>query len=91
VLSGKTRYAKAGMGIRKDGRAIDVSVTIWPIHNSAGDVEAISVIARDVSLQYEAEKVKGLLVAMIVSPQMRQFTPLVWMGPSLVGTRAPNV
>ncbi len=67
VLSGKTLCARAGMGIRKDGRAIHVSVTTWPIHNSAGDVEAISVIARDVSLQYEAEQAKGLLAAIVES------------------------
>src|SRR5258708_38709666 len=35
--------------VRKDGRRIDVSVTISPIHDAAGNVIGASKIARDIS------------------------------------------
>ncbi len=67
VIDGSTLYAKAGRGVRKDGRVIYVSVTTWPIRNVAGEVEAISIIARDVTQQREAEEAKLLLGAIVES------------------------
>jgi PAS domain S-box-containing protein len=40
---------------RKDGRHIDVSVTISPIHNSRGDIVGASKVARDISDRKRAE------------------------------------
>src|SRR6266540_1603827 len=41
---------------RKDGREIDVSVTISPIHDSRGQVIGASKVARDISDRKRAEK-----------------------------------
>jgi PAS domain S-box-containing protein len=41
---------------RKDGTLIDVSVTISPIRDSSGRVIGASKVARDITLQKEAEK-----------------------------------
>ncbi len=67
VMTGQTLYGKAGMGVRKDGGLIHVSVTSWPLRNAAGAVEAVSVIARDVTIQHEAEKAQGLLASIVES------------------------
>ncbi len=67
VLSGHTLYAKAGTGIRKDGRIIHVSVTTWPVHNDAGHVEAISLVVRDVTRQREADQARSLLASIVES------------------------
>jgi len=40
---------------RKDGRDIDVSVTISPIHNSRGEIVGASKVARDISDRKKAE------------------------------------
>ncbi|MDR3403515.1 MAG: PAS domain S-box protein [Chthoniobacter sp.] len=42
--------------IRKDGRRIDVSVTISPMHDSEGRIIGASKIARDITEQKRAEK-----------------------------------
>jgi diguanylate cyclase (GGDEF)-like protein/PAS domain S-box-containing protein len=69
VVSGGTLYAKAGMGVHKDGRVLHVSVTTWPVRKPDGEVEAISLIVRDVTLQHEAEELKGRLAAIVESAQ----------------------
>jgi PAS domain S-box-containing protein len=49
---------------RKDGRLIDVALTVSPIKNSRGEVTAASSIARDISDRTRAEaKFRGLLEA----------------------------
>ncbi len=49
---------------RKDGKLIDVALTISPIKNSLGHVTAASSIARDISERKRAEQtVRGLLEA----------------------------
>ena len=42
--------------IRKDGRRIDVSVTVSPIHDSEGRIVGASKIARDITEQKRAEE-----------------------------------
>jgi len=41
---------------RKDGRLVDVSLTISPILNAAGDIVGASKIARDISERHQAEQ-----------------------------------
>ena len=53
--------------ISKDGRRVPFAVTSWPLRNSAGDVTAISLIGRDISIRYEAEKATSLLAAIVAS------------------------
>ena len=49
--------------IRKDGRLIDVSLTISPIKDSAGHVIGASKIARDISERKQAEAERAELLA----------------------------
>jgi PAS domain S-box-containing protein len=42
--------------VRKDGRRIDVSLSISPIRNAAGDVVAAATIARDITERKRAEE-----------------------------------
>ncbi|HNH82229.1 MAG TPA: PAS domain S-box protein [Acidobacteriota bacterium] len=42
--------------VRKDGHLIDVSLTISPIKNAVGKIIGASTIARDISLQKQAER-----------------------------------
>jgi diguanylate cyclase (GGDEF)-like protein/PAS domain S-box-containing protein len=42
--------------IRKDGRAVDVSLTVSPIRDSSGRVVGASTISRDITLQKAAER-----------------------------------
>lgn len=41
--------------VRKDGRPIDVSLTVSPIRNATGDVAGVAAIARDISDRKRAE------------------------------------
>src|ERR1700685_2352224 len=41
---------------RQDGRSVPVSVTGFPVRNSAGDVTAVSLILRDISERREREQ-----------------------------------
>jgi PAS domain S-box-containing protein len=43
------------VGIRKDGRRIDVSVTVSPIQDASGRIVGASLIARDITRRKEAE------------------------------------
>jgi PAS domain S-box-containing protein len=45
--------------VRKDGRRIDVSLTISPIRNAAGDVVGASTIARDITERKRAEGIRA--------------------------------
>ncbi|MBI4749753.1 MAG: PAS domain S-box protein [Acidobacteria bacterium] len=42
--------------VRKDGQPIDVSLTISPIKNATGEIIGASTIARDISVQKQAEQ-----------------------------------
>lgn len=48
--------------LRKDGIAVDVEITMSPLMNSAGEVEAASVLARDVTARKDAERRMQLFV-----------------------------
>ncbi|HEX8834379.1 MAG TPA: PAS domain S-box protein, partial [Abditibacteriaceae bacterium] len=49
--------------IRKDGQRIDVSITLSPIKDSAGNVIGISKIARDITERKQAEAERELLLS----------------------------
>jgi PAS domain S-box-containing protein len=56
VLRGNGGKNYEGLARRKNGRLAHVSVTASPIKNSAGGVDAISVILRDITERKEAER-----------------------------------
>jgi PAS domain S-box-containing protein len=59
--------------VRKDGRPIDVSVTISPLKNALGEIVGASTVARDITAHRELERMKDELVS-VVSHELR--TPL---------------
>ncbi len=46
--------------IRKDGSTIDVSLTLSPIYDSAGDIVGASAVARDITLRKQIERERDL-------------------------------
>ena len=58
-----------GMQVRKDGRLIDVSLTISPIRDAEGNITGISTIARDITTRKQAEmQLRKLSLAVEQSP-----------------------
>ena len=51
--------------LRKDGRPIDVSLSIFPVRDSAGRIVAISHIARDITKRKQAEAAVSRLAAIV--------------------------
>jgi diguanylate cyclase (GGDEF)-like protein/PAS domain S-box-containing protein len=67
LLGGAPLLETQGVALRKDGSRVHVTVTTWPIRNSAGAVTAICTIVRDVSSRHEAEKNQALLALLVES------------------------
>jgi diguanylate cyclase (GGDEF)-like protein/PAS domain S-box-containing protein len=67
MLRGAPPLKDQGVGLRKDGSKVYVTVTTWPIRNSAGEATAICTIVRDVSVHHEAEKNRALLASVVES------------------------
>jgi PAS domain S-box-containing protein len=64
VIRGESIGLQETQRIRKDGRLVDVAITISPIRNSHGQVTGACTIARDVSERKRADqKFRGLLEA----------------------------
>lgn len=49
----------------RDGRLIDISLTVSPIRNSEGDVVGVSKIARDISTAKQADRLRASLAAIV--------------------------
>jgi PAS domain S-box-containing protein len=56
MLRGDRGFGFETQRLRKDGRLLDVALTIFPIRDAAGDIVAISIIAHDVSERVRAER-----------------------------------
>jgi diguanylate cyclase (GGDEF)-like protein/PAS domain S-box-containing protein len=67
LLAGAPLMQDDGIALRKDGNKVYVTVTTWPIRNSAGEVTAVCTIVRDVSIRHEAEKNRALLASVVES------------------------
>jgi diguanylate cyclase (GGDEF)-like protein/PAS domain S-box-containing protein len=67
LMSRPSQFEDDGMGLRKDGSRVHVTVTTWPIRNSAGEMTAICTIVRDVSEHHEAEENQALLALLVES------------------------
>jgi PAS domain S-box-containing protein len=50
------------MRVTKDGRRIDISLTVSPLRNQAGMIVGASKVARDITDRKQAEKLKQLLI-----------------------------
>jgi diguanylate cyclase (GGDEF)-like protein/PAS domain S-box-containing protein len=67
LINGAPLLETQGVALRKDGSRAHVSVTTWPMRNSAGEVRAICTIVRDISAHHEAEKNRALLASVVES------------------------
>ena len=56
-----------GAGKTKDGKRIDISLTLSPIVNKVGEVIARAAITRDVTARKQAEQAKALLASIVES------------------------
>ena len=56
LKSGKQIRHYETQRVRKDGQLIDVSLTVSPIKNAAGDIVGASAIARDISMEKETQR-----------------------------------
>ncbi len=56
ILRGERVYHYERERIRKDGKVIDVALTLSPIFDLSGKLVGISTIARDISIRKKAEK-----------------------------------
>src|SRR5436853_5427196 len=54
---------------RKDGTLIDVSVTVAPVRNSAGEIVGVTKIARDITLQKRLQQDARHLAAIVESSE----------------------
>jgi PAS domain S-box-containing protein len=62
--------------VRKDGRRVDVSLTISPIRDSAGKVVAASKIARDITARTEEDRRKNEFLALLAHELRNPMAPL---------------
>ncbi len=53
--------------LRKDGRHLDINLTISPIRDSAQQIIGVSNIAQDITARKEMERYRGLLTAIVES------------------------
>jgi len=63
LRNGATLVPFETIRLRKDGRPIDVSLTVSPIHDAAGNIVGVSKISRDVSDRKRVEAERAALLA----------------------------
>src|ERR1017187_379897 len=69
VIRGTASPRADGIGVRKDGKKIAVSLTSSLIRESAGKIAAISIVVRDVSSRQQAEEARALLASIVESSE----------------------
>lgn len=62
VLQGERLHDVETQRVRKDGRVVDISLTVFPVKNMAGHVTAVSAIVRDITERKRAEEERQKLV-----------------------------
>lgn len=62
--------------VRKDGRRLDVSLTISPIRNSEGKIVGASKIARDITARKEEDRRKNEFLALLAHELRNPLAPL---------------
>jgi diguanylate cyclase (GGDEF)-like protein/PAS domain S-box-containing protein len=67
LIEGRAAPQGQGVGLRKDGRRIEISVTSWAMRDSAGKVNAISLIVCDESARQEGRRARALLASIVES------------------------
>jgi PAS domain S-box-containing protein len=65
VLQGRVASQYEGLGIRKTGERVLLSVTGFPIRNEAGQVTAVATILRDITQKRRAEEARALWASIV--------------------------
>ncbi len=65
VSQGNALSQYEGLGLRRDGRKVHLSIMGSPIMTSSGELRAISLILRDVSERHEADQTRALLASIV--------------------------
>jgi PAS domain S-box-containing protein len=69
VLQERAIPHRRGIGVRKDGRRIHVSVTSWPVRDHLGETTAVATTIRDVTNQQEAKEAQEMLASIVTSSE----------------------
>ena len=56
ILRGDRGFGFQTQHVRKDGNLLDVALSLSPVRDAAGDITAVSIIARDISERVRAER-----------------------------------
>ena len=67
VCAGKSVLSYETVGVGKDGRRIDVSLSVSPVLDGDGNVAGTATIARDISERKRAEEARARLAAIVES------------------------
>ncbi len=67
VRSGECVSQYQGLGLRRDGSTIHISVTACPIRNHLGEITAISTVVRDVTERQASDRTKAVLSSIVES------------------------
>ncbi len=90
IKEGKSVVHHETVHIRRDGRKIDVSLTIFPIKDESGKVIGASTIAHDISEQKKLDRLKDEFIS-TVSHELRTPLSITKEGVSLVLDGIPGV
>ena len=82
IIRGERVYHYERERIRKDGKLIDVALTLSPIFDLSGKLVGISIIARDISIRKKAEKKLEYASKYNRSLIEASVDPLVTIGPN---------
>jgi PAS domain S-box-containing protein len=77
LLQGTTAIHHQALGLHRDGREIDVDLTVCPVY-AAGQLVAVSTVARDISAHVRAEAEREQLLSELAeqNEQLREFDRL---------------
>ena len=67
LLTGERFGAYETVGLRRDGRLVDLSITVSPVSDPSGDLLGASLIGRDVTARKQLEELQANLAAIVSS------------------------
>jgi PAS domain S-box-containing protein len=74
LLSGERFGAYQTVGVRRDGRRLDLAITVSPLRGPGGELTGASLIGRDVTARTQLEQLRASLAAIVSSSDDAIFT-----------------
>ena len=56
-----------GVGLTKEGKRVDISISAYPIRNGQGEITASAAILRDITARVQAQEARALLASIVDS------------------------